>query len=168
MINLPTTPPLEVERACSGLSMLTVFYAMCVGAFFVLREPLWKRIVLVVSAAPIAVICNVFRISVTGMLQEWVSVDAGRFFHNWLGYLEVVPAFLLIWAELALISALFIEPPDEGPLVFPEGIGLARRRSPQAAMGGMARPAGMGPLPVRAAAASPDVTGDHDGGPVRA
>ena len=43
---------------------------------FILREPLWKKIVLVVSAAPIAIVSNVARITLTGMLQEWVSVRA--------------------------------------------------------------------------------------------
>ena len=42
-------PPLEVAQACSGLRMMTVFFAMCIGACFILREPLWKKIVLVVT-----------------------------------------------------------------------------------------------------------------------
>jgi exosortase len=147
VIHLPSPPPLEVERACSGLSMMSVFYAMCVGACFILRIPLWKKIVLLVSAAPIAVISNVVRISLTGMLQEWINPAVGQVFHNYFGYLEVIPALLLIWGELALLSALLIEVPGEGPLVFAEGVAVSRRRSPSAGMQGMIQPGGMGPPP---------------------
>ena len=109
--------------------MLTVFFAMCIGACFVLREPIWKKIVLIASAAPIAILSNVARITVTGVLIEWVSVSAGHFFHDRLGVLMVVPAILLIWGELALLSALLIEPTSEGPLIFGEaGDGSLRRR----------------------------------------
>jgi exosortase len=150
VIQLPAHPPLpspllEVEKACSGLSMLTVFYAMCVGACFVLRAPLWKKIVLIVSAAPIAVICNVARITVTGLLYEWINPDAGKVFHDWFGYLEVIPALLLIWGELALLSALFIEPTTEGPLVFAEGAGISRRKASPMGMDGMTPTGGLGP-----------------------
>ena len=50
---------LEVARACSGLRMMTLFFAVCVGASFLLRVPVWKKIVLIVSAVPIAIISNV-------------------------------------------------------------------------------------------------------------
>src|SRR5208337_4371239 len=36
---------LEVARACSGLRMMTLFFAVCVGACFVLRLTVWKKIV---------------------------------------------------------------------------------------------------------------------------
>ena len=50
-------------------------------------------------------------------------------FHENLGVLMVIPAFLLILSELVLISALIIEPTAEGPLVFADGVGMPRRRS---------------------------------------
>jgi exosortase len=145
VIQLPSGPPLEVARACSGLSMMTVFYAMCIGACFVLKEPLWKKIVLIISAAPIAVVSNVARITVTGLLQEWISVNAGHFFHEHLGVLMVIPAMLLIWGELALLSALFIQPTTESPLVFAEGVGISRRKASPAGTDGMTPTGGMGP-----------------------
>jgi exosortase len=145
VIQLSSPPPLEVERACAGLSMLTLFFAVCIGACFVLREPLWKKIVLIVGAAPIAVICNVGRITVTGMLHEWISPKAGSIFHDWFGYLEMIPALLLIWGLLALLSALFIEPTTEGPLVFAEGVGISRRRTSPLGTDGMTPTGGVGP-----------------------
>jgi exosortase len=145
VIQLTSPPPLEVERACAGLSMLTLFFAVCVGACFVLREPLWKKLVLLAMAAPIAVICNVGRITVTGMMHEWISPKAGGIFHDWFGYLEMIPALLLVWGLLALLSALFIEPTTEGPLIFNEGVGISRRRTSPLGTDGMTPTGGAGP-----------------------
>ena len=72
---------LEVERACSGLRMLTLFFAICVGASFLLRVPVWKKIVLIISALPIAIVSNVARIVVDGHVVR-VGKQRRREFHS--------------------------------------------------------------------------------------
>ena len=131
---------LEIARACSGLKMMTVFFAICVGASLLLRMPIWKKVILVISAVPIAVISNVLRIVVTGMLYEWVSVNVGNFIHDNAGWWMMFPAMLMIWGEMALLSALLIETPMEGPLSFGDRGGPSRRQGP---------PRGPGPLGLR-------------------
>ena len=126
---------LDVERACSGLKMMTLFFAICVGTSFVLRAPLWKKIFLIVSAAPIAIISNVLRLTVTGMLMEWVSKPVGMGFHDYAGWVMMIWAMLMIWGEMALLSALLIETSVEGPLSFGDGGGPSQRRSAQAGPG---------------------------------
>ncbi len=135
VIQLPDPPPLEIARACSGLRMMTLFFAICVGASFVLRAPIWKKILLIVSAVPIAILCNVARIVLTGMLQEWVSVGVAYFIHDYAGWWMMVAAMLMIWGEMALLSALLIEASMEGPLSFGERGGPSRRQSPLAGAG---------------------------------
>jgi exosortase len=130
---------LEVAQACSGLRMMTLFFAICVGACFVLRVPFWKKIILVLSAAPIAIVSNVARITLTGVLAEWVSPEAGHFVHDKAGFLMMPLAMLMIWGEMALIAALVIEPPTEGPFMFAGGKGAPRRDAPTGA--GRAGPA---------------------------
>ncbi len=130
---------LDVERACSGLRMMTLFFAVCVGACFVLRLPVWKKIVLIVSAVPIAIISNVFRIVLTGMLTEWINKDVGNFVHDHAGWLMMIWAMLIIWGEMSLLSALVIETSYEGPLSF-DGPGPSRRRSPSLAGAGLLGP----------------------------
>jgi exosortase len=130
---------LEVARACSGLSMLTLFFAICVGASFVSKLVwpeirTWEKIVLVVSAVPIAIVSNVARISLTGMLSEWISSDVGKKFHDNGGWLMMVPAMLLIWGEMSLLANLFIDNTSEGPLSFGErkhGQPMRKRSRPQ-------------------------------------
>ena len=74
VIQLPDPcPPLEVERACSGLSMLTLFFAVCVGAAFVMRVRWWEKAIILVSAVPIAVFSNVVRITLHGALDMLFS-----------------------------------------------------------------------------------------------
>jgi len=130
---------LEVARACSGLRMMTLFFAVCVGASFLLRLPIWKKILLIVSAVPIAIISNVVRIVLTGMLTEWVNADIGNFIHDRAGWMMMPLAMLMIWGEMSLLSSLLIETTMEGPLSFGGGGSPSRRRSP------LAGPDGLGP-----------------------
>ena len=132
---------LEVARSCSGLRMMVLFFAVCVGTSLVLRAPLWKKIILIVSAVPIAIVSNVLRIVLTGLLYEWWNKDVGNFVHDYAGWLMMIWAMLMIWGEMALLSALLIETPTEGPLSFGGGGGGPRRRNP------LAGPGGLGPRP---------------------
>ena len=54
------------------------------------------------------------------MLYEWVSVDVGNLIHDNAGWWMMFPAMLMIWGEMALLSALLIETSMEGPLSFGE------------------------------------------------
>lgn len=117
VIQLPDPcPPLEVERACSGLSMLTLFFAVCVGAAFVIRARWWEKAIILVSAVPIAVFANVVRISLHGVLDMLISPAVGEFVHDYAGWFMMPLAMLIIWGEMTLISKLLFEIPSEGPL----------------------------------------------------
>jgi len=110
-----TNGPIGVVEACSGLRMLMLFFAICVGAVFVLKRPLWEKAIIVLSAVPIAILCNVTRITVTAVLHEYVSSEvADVVFHNMAGLLMMPLALLLLWGELALLARLFPEPADQG------------------------------------------------------
>ncbi len=123
-----TEKPLDVARACSGLRMMTLFFALCIGAAFVVRKPLWEKLFIVVSAAPIAVAANVLRIVLTAVLFElarlWPSVvapeTAEHFMHDLAGFLMMPIGLLLLWAEMTLLAKLLISPSHERPLVVGE------------------------------------------------
>jgi exosortase len=112
---------LEVERACSGLSMLTLFVAICVGAIFLIDARWWEKVVIVVSAIPIAILSNVARITLHGMFAEWVSPRAGEWVHHYFGWIMMPLAMVLLWGEMALISRLIVPVPIQGPLALDEG-----------------------------------------------
>ena len=109
---------LGVVEACSGIRMLMLFFAACVGAAFLLRQrDLLTRILIVLSAIPIAVIANVSRIIITAVLYETVSQELGdKIFHDLAGWFMMPLAIALLWLETALLSNLFVAPERKAPL----------------------------------------------------
>jgi exosortase len=106
-------PPLGVAEACNGLSMLVTFVALSVAVAIVIREGWLARVVILVSAVPIAIIANVLRIIVTAILYQTTNAEvAKRFFHDWAGYLMPLPALAMMWLELWILRHLFT---DVGP-----------------------------------------------------
>ena len=102
--------------------MLLVFVAMATAIVLVIRRPLADKAVLLASAAPIAVLSNVARITVTGFLHEKVSsAVANAVFHDFAGWLMMPAALGLLWLELIYMRHLLLDPPPGGPL----GLGLA-------------------------------------------
>jgi len=112
-----TEGQLGVVEACSGLRMLMLFFAVCVGAAFVLKQPWWEKVVIVISAVPIAVLANVFRITLTAVLHDLVSTElADKVFHDFAGMMMMPVAIAVLSAELWLISHLVVEPTRVRPL----------------------------------------------------
>ncbi len=101
-----------VAEACSGLRMLVVFFAVSTAVAIVIDRTIWERGLIVVSAVPIAVFCNVVRISLTGVLFETVgSAWAKLVFHDFAGWLMMILALIALRIELWLLSSILIEPP---------------------------------------------------------
>lgn len=98
---------LGVVEACSGLSMLFTFFAMASGVVMVIRRPWLDKVLIVASAVPIALLVNMIRITVTGVLHEMVgSRLANLVFHDLAGWLMMPMAMGLLWIELKLLSRL--------------------------------------------------------------
>jgi exosortase len=119
--------PLEVARACSGLRMMMLFFALCIGAAFVVQRPLWEKLVMIASAAPIAVASNVVRIVMTAVIYHlatyWPTVidldSAGELIHEWAGYLMMPVGLLLLLVEMTLLSKLMIAPTRSAIIIGP-------------------------------------------------
>jgi exosortase len=120
-----TEKPLEVARACSGLRMMMLFFAICVAAACLMKKPLWERLLIVASAPPIAVVANVFRIVMTGVIYELVgrwssTIDVDQvehIIHDWAGFLMMPVGLALLLAETWLLSKLLVAPPPDRPLM---------------------------------------------------
>jgi exosortase len=101
-----------IVEACSGLRMLMVFFALSTAMALVIERPLLDRLILVVSAIPIALIANIIRVTVTGILHEVASGEtANVFFHDVAGWLMMPLALGMLWVELKVLGRLFIDPP---------------------------------------------------------
>ncbi len=98
-----------VVEACGGLSMLLAFFALAVAFALVLRRPLLDKLLLVASAIPIALLANVARITLTGVLHEMTGSEAAHvFFHDLAGWFMMLLALALLWLELLVLSRLLV------------------------------------------------------------
>jgi exosortase len=103
---------LGVVEACSGLRMLVVFFALATALALVMRRPLWERLVVVASAAPIALFVNILRITATGVLHETVGHElADAVFHDLAGWVMMPLALVLLGLEVTVLKYLVVEPP---------------------------------------------------------
>jgi len=96
---------LEVQRACSGLSMVLTFVALSAGMVIVIRRPWIDKLVILLSSVPIAIVCNVIRIAVTGVLYNEAGKELGdRVFHDFAGWMMMPLALGLLLLELKLLD----------------------------------------------------------------
>ncbi len=119
VITLPDGHLMGVIGACSGLKMLVLFFCICTAGMFIMRGNWFEKTVVLVSAIPIAILSNVFRITITGFLYMYAdSASAEKFFHDGAGMFMAPFAMLLLWGEIELMAMLFIEPtPAESEVV---------------------------------------------------
>jgi exosortase len=87
-------PALNVAEACSGMRLLMAFVALGVAVAYLHYRPVWQRVVLLASTIPIAVICNLVRVTITGFIYIlWDPKYATGIFHDLLGMLMLPLAF---------------------------------------------------------------------------
>ncbi len=101
---------LEVEKACSGLSMLLTFVAISVGVALLVKRPWFDRILILASSVPIAILSNVIRIALTGVLYNEGGKELGdQVFHRFAGWMMMPIALVLLWAELKLLDWVWVD-----------------------------------------------------------
>ncbi len=100
-----------VVEACNGLGMLLMFFAFSTAVVFIIHRPLIDKAFILLSAIPTALLANIIRITVTGLLHETAgSKVADAVYHDLAGWLMMPLALGALWLELQLLSHLFVEP----------------------------------------------------------
>ena len=100
---------LGIVEACSGLRMLVVFLATSVAVALLVRRSPLQRTLIVLSSVPIALLCNVIRITATGMAHETVGhAAANLIYHDLAGWLMAPLALAFLGIELVLLRRLFV------------------------------------------------------------
>jgi exosortase len=98
IIQLPTMS-LEVVEACSGIRSLVSLITLAIVYSYLLEQNKAIRVVLVVSALPIAIAANGLRIMGTGLAGIYWSPDkAEGFFHEFSGWVIFVLSLLMLLA----------------------------------------------------------------------
>ncbi len=117
VINLQTpngTDRLDVALACNGLRMLMTMAAVVVAILILVPLPTWKRIVLLISVVPIALLSNILRIVITGWCYYLITdPNLKDWAHSVSGWLMMPLALILVGLELAVLS--WLVPDQDAP-----------------------------------------------------
>lgn len=102
---------LNIADACSGLRMLTIFLALAVAMVFLIERPWWDKFIILLSAIPIALVVNIIRITVTGLLYWVVGPEnefAKKLGHDWAGFFMMPLALGFLWVELQILERITV------------------------------------------------------------
>jgi exosortase len=101
---------LNVAEACAGMRSLMTFISVGAALAFLSSRPLWQKLIIVFSAIPIAIFCNVIRVSGQGLLDHYVSHELSESFaHQFVGLIMLIPAFFLLLLVGWLLDKIFVE-----------------------------------------------------------
>lgn len=110
----PLEPSLDVAEACSGMRLLMAFVALGVAMAYLHWRPMWQRLVLLLSTVPIAILCNVVRVTITGLIYVlWDPKYAQDIYHDMLGMAMLPLAFIFYGLLAWLMSNLFVDETEQ-------------------------------------------------------
>ena len=106
---------IDIEQACSGMRLLITMSALGVAMAFISERPLWHRLIMILTCVPIAIFCNIIRVTATGLMVVFGRDDLARgFWHTMLGLGMLMIAFSLYGSISYILNNLFVEhEPDE-------------------------------------------------------
>jgi len=103
---------LGVAQACSGMRLLMAFCALGVAMAYLSDRPWWHRLIMVLACLPIAIFCNMLRVTITGFIHIYGNPEyAQGTAHTVLGLIMLFVAFGLFSTILYVLSNLFIDEP---------------------------------------------------------
>lgn len=101
------TYKLQVVEACSGLRYLFPLISFGYLAAYLLDDKLWKRIVIFLSAVPIAIGMNSLRIAFIGItVNFWGSQMAEGFLHEFEGWVIFMLCTILLMIEVYILMRI--------------------------------------------------------------
>jgi len=107
-------PPLDVAEACSGMRLLMTFFALGVAMAYIHYRPPWQRLILLASTVPIAILCNIVRVTITGFIYVLGDPQyAQGIYHDLLGMAMLPLAFGLYGVLAWFMENLFVENDDD-------------------------------------------------------
>src|SRR4051812_42515708 len=111
---------LNVAEACAGLKSLMTFISVGAAVAFLSSRVTWQKIVITLSAIPIAIFCNMMRVTGQGIIDHyWSEKLSEGFAHQFVGLIMLIPAFFLILLVAWILDNVFIEEADKRALPAP-------------------------------------------------
>lgn len=107
-----------VAEACNGLRMVTAFIVIISLVVLIVHQPFWKKFIVMASSLPIALLCNVIRLTITAIAFTMLTGEKWEvIFHDWGGYAMMPVALLIVVAEFWLLTKLTSPPKEKEELV---------------------------------------------------
>ncbi|UCD30354.1 MAG: exosortase/archaeosortase family protein [Planctomycetota bacterium] len=104
------TGTLNIERACGGMRLMMTMVALGVAMAFIHQRPLWQRLIMILACIPIAIFCNIIRVTTTGFFVVFGKQELARgFWHMMLGLGMLFIAFSLYGAISYVLNHIFVE-----------------------------------------------------------
>ncbi len=105
---------LYIEDACSGMRLTMSFLALGVAMAYLGDRPIWQRVTMIATVVPIAIFCNIIRVTTTGVFtvigrQEYAQGTP----HQLLGIAMLGLALGLFALIGYFLDHLFVDEPDE-------------------------------------------------------
>jgi exosortase D (VPLPA-CTERM-specific) len=98
---------LQVVDACSGLHSLISLIVLCLLIVYFFKDHIWKRVVLLLSSIPLAIVTNSMRIAMTAVLyKHFGSKVAEGFFHQFSGLLIFAICIPILLIEMKVLEKL--------------------------------------------------------------
>ena len=96
---------LNVVEACSGVRYLFPLLCLSFLLAYMFKAPLWKRAVVFLSTAPIAILLNGFRIALIGVTVDlWGSAMAEGVIHESEGVVVFIAGLLVLLLEIKILQ----------------------------------------------------------------
>lgn len=98
---------LEVAEACSGIHSLLAIVMLAVLLAYMMESSQKEKMILVLSAVPIALVANIVRVTGTGILAHFFGSQVARgFLHTFSGLVVFLFGFTLLLFEYYLLGSL--------------------------------------------------------------
>lgn len=102
---------LQVAEACSGLRYLFPMLSFSYVFAVLYQGPVWHKLVLLASAAPITVLMNSFRIGMIGVLVNSYGIEhAEGFLHAFEGWIIFIACVVILFGLAVLLQRLSGDP----------------------------------------------------------
>lgn len=98
---------LQVVDACSGLRYFFPLIVLAILLAYFFKGPLWKKVVIAVSAIPVSIVTNSMRIASVGILYQFMGPAAAEgAFHDFSGWFIFMLSLGLLLLEMALLKRI--------------------------------------------------------------
>jgi exosortase D (VPLPA-CTERM-specific) len=98
---------LQVVDACSGLRYLFPLLSLSFLAAYMFQAPIWQRALVFLSAIPITILMNGFRIGMVGVtVDRWGTQMADGVLHLFEGWIIFLACAVVLAAEISLLARI--------------------------------------------------------------